>query len=282
MTNFIQNRGNFSSTINTNRLLSPNIWAGCPIEHLQAQRLDGKYFFDDFHTLASVTEADDVGAEAPYPYYWAGSDGVTLAKLADTDQGVARVAGTDADEDGSVLVLGNAAGWMRFGIGDMVWFEARHSQASVADSNAVTFLGAVEVNVVPTSVITQVDATGVLDASEDFIGWSSLAADGDALRAIYQLGGQTLAHVGSGSTNATGSGTSSTLTASTFLKSGFRWTGPDRLLEFYENGLLKAWYQVPASSTTFPFVNHLAMCWATKTTAATEVQFDLDWWAGAA
>jgi hypothetical protein len=53
-------------------------------------------------------------------------------------------------------------------------------------------------------------------------------------------------------------------------------------LTFYENGLRKAYYTVPSSSTTFPFTNHLAMCWAAKTTAATEVTFDLDWWAGAA
>lgn len=273
-------RGNRSATINANRLLSPNVWANCPIDELNVHKLDGTFFFDDFIDFAAYTEADDVGAEGP-KYYACASDGVTIAKLADTDFGTLQVAANDADEDGSVLVRGNAAGWMRFGPQDYCWFEARHAQASVADSNAVNFLGCIEVNAVPTSVITQVDTSGVLDTSEDFIGWSSLAADGDALRAIYQLGGQTLGHVGPNSTNASGSGYSSVLAAATPLKSAFTWDGPNSTLRFFENGIEKAWYTVPRTSTTFPFTNHLAMCWATKTTAAGAVAFDLDWWAGA-
>lgn len=269
------------ASYNSNRYKSAGVWGNCPWSAIQNGSLEGYAFEDDFESIGVMADGVDGVVEGPYPYTTSSSAGVTFTKVADTDYGVARVAGTDADEDGFVLVHGNAAGWARFGPTDNVWFECRAAQGAVADSNAVNAFGFVEVNAPPTSVITQVDATGVLDASEDFVAWSSLQADGDALRAVYQLGGQTLGHVGVNSTNATGSGVSATLTAATFAKYGIRWTGERLLLEYFVNGERVAYYKVPASSTTFPFVNHLAMFWAFKTTAAAEVTADMDWWAGA-
>jgi hypothetical protein len=52
-------------------------------------------------------------------------------------------------------------------------------------------------------------------------------------------------------------------------------------IEYFLNGARVAYYKVPAASTTFPFVNHLSMFWAFKTTAAAELTADMDWWAGA-
>lgn len=275
MTNIIRYNG-----LNTNRLQSASIWSDCPIDSLRNQEIDGEYHFDDFTSWAPFAEGDDTGTEAPYPYHANGSDGVTIAKVADTDYGAIQVAGTDADEDGAIVVYGNAAGFARFGPTDRVWAEARLTQGSVADSNAVSAFGLIEVNVVPTSVITQVDTSGVIDASEDFVGWRSLAADGDALASVYQLGGQTLGNVtASGGTAASGSGYSSALVAATYAKYGIKWTGQRSLLEFFVNGTRVAYYVVPSSSTTFPFVNHLALIWAVKTTAAAEITFNNDWWA---
>lgn len=272
MSNIVRWRGN-----NSGRRHSHSLWYDCPMERLNEME-GGHYKFDDFLAVGNHTEADDVGQDFPAPYYSAASDGVTIDQLADSDHGILRVAGTDADEDGAVLVYGNAAGFARFGPTDKVWAEARLTQGSVADSNAVSAFGLIEVNAPPTSVITQVDATGVIDASEDFVGFRSLQADGDVSEPAYQLGGQTLVHVGSGTANAAGSGNDVTLAAATFQKFGVRWDGPKMLLEYFVDGARVAYYQVPGSSTTFPFTNHLALIWAVKTTAAAEVTFDNDWW----
>lgn len=274
MPNLVRYRGN-----NSGRLHSGNIWYDCPIASLQNGEIEGHYWFDDFKSSEVFTEADDVVEEEPYPYMTAASDGVTLGKLADSDHGIITSGAMDADEDGFVLVYGNAAGWMRFTSADRAWFECRIKQESVANSNPVFFAGAIEITVPPTSVITLVDTSGVLDVSEDFIGFRSLAADGDAVEPIYQEGGQTLAHVGTGTTNAQGSGNDIAIAADTFKKFGFRWDG--QKISYYANGVRQAYYK-PTSADSFPDVNHMAMIWAAKCTAASEVDFAMDWWAGAA
>lgn len=272
-------RGNESSTVNSNRLHSPNVWRDAPISEIRNGLVEGTYFFDDFLNFGTFTEGDDTGAAHPVPYFANGSDGVTMAQLADTDFGVLETAANDADHDGSLLVYGNAAGWARFGPNDRAWFEGRIARASVANDGLAFFLGFVEVNVVPTTVITLVDATAVLDLSEDFVGWRVLQADGDAAEPIYQEGGATLAHVGSGTTNAQGSGNDTAQVAATYYKFGIRWNG--KRIEYFVNGLLNSWY-TPTSADSFPDTNHLAMCWTTKVGTAAESKAQLDWWAGCA
>lgn len=277
MTNFIQNRGNFSSTINTNRLHSPNIWANCPIEQLQAQRLDGTYFFDDFHGLAAQTLSANAGH-----YYFFGDTGGTCTQVADTDQGQ-MVLTTDAtDEDGIGLVRGNAAGWARFGPTDRVWFEGRYAPGGVGDTTVSSFLGFCEVNVVPAGDTILVDSTGVLDASEDFIGWRTILGNGDFWEPIYQEGAATLKAVGAdGTANATGSGYGGVVAANTMEKWGLTWDGPTNRLTYYKAGLAVAYIEV-TSALSFPDVNHMAMVIAGKAHTAAAATWNLDWWAGAA
>lgn len=259
------------------RKFSPAIWSDFPVDAIKNGTLPGHFFEDDFLNFQTFAEGDDVGDNDTHPYFSGGSDGVTIAKLADQDHGIIEVAANDADNDGSLLVYGNAAGWARFGPNDRTVMEGRVAKASVADNALSFFLGYVEVNVVPTTVITLVDSTHLLDTSEDFVGWRVLAADGDAAEPIYQEGGQTLAHVGSGTSNAQGSGNDTALTAATYYKFGLRWDG--KTIEYYVDGERDSYYKV-LSSASFPDANHLALCWATKVGEAAESKTQLDWWAG--
>lgn len=273
MTNLVRNRG-----YSDGRLFSPKIWGDCPPPD-SIREAGGTYHFDDFDAWQTFAEGDDVGDNDTYPYFTGGSDGVTIAKLADTDYGTLEVAGNDADNDGSLIVYGNAGGFARFGSGDRVWLEGEIAKASVADNALSFFLGFLEVNVVPTTIITLVDDTHILDASEDFVGWRTLAADGDAAEPIYQEGGQTLAHVGTGTTNAQGSGNDTVLVAATYYKFGLKWDG--RTVKYYVDNTLAAYY-TPTSANSFPDTNHLAACWATKVGAAAESKTQMKWWAFAA
>lgn len=264
MTNFIQNRGNFSSTINTNRLLSPNIWGDCPIEHLQAHRLDGSFWFDDFHNF----DPPAIAGEATDRYYGIGDTGVTILSLADQDNGVIEVAGNDADNDQSILVYGFESGVARFSPSDMVWFEARVAKASIADNALGFFLGFTEQPNIAIGSVTLQDNSADLDASEDFIGFSCLAADGDIAECVYQEGGATKVNVGD---------VNSALVAATYYKLGMKFDGPDGKLEYYLNGSLVQTLSV-TSALSFPDENHLAMIWTTAVGTAAESKTQMDWW----
>ncbi len=170
------------------------------------------------------------------------------------------------------------SGFARFGTSttDQVWFEARFTVDAVANSQGAMFLGLCEMTEQPTSVITLVDATGIPDASEDFVGFSQISADGNALRNIYQEGGQTVASLG----------TANVIVADTFYKIGLRYrggAGNNQLgkLEYFVNGAVVHTYHV-SSSDSFPDTNHLGLMFATKSTDGTETKYGLDWWRVAA
>lgn len=261
--------------VDASRLHSPAIWADCPIRAIQDGTVSGVYHFDDFISFGTFSANDDVPSDAPVPYFAGASTGVKIDQ-AGTDLGIISIEENDAAQDGSVLVYGNAAGFARFGPNDRVWMEARLGQSSVANSNPIFFFGAVEVNVAPTSVITLVDTTGLLDVSEDFVGFRTLPGAGATVEPIFQEGGDTLAHVGSGLAAAQGSGNDIPIAADTFYKLGFRWNG--KRLSYYVDNQLVA-HHTPGSGDAFPDANHLAMLWATKTIGAATTSFKNDWWA---
>lgn len=269
MTNIVQLKG-----YNSNRLHSPAIWSDCPIEAIKGGRTDGHYFFDDFDSLSAQTLGTESG-----PYYFFGDTGGTCTKTADSDHGIAVLTFDGTDEDGIGLCYGNAAGFGRFTSIDKLWMEARYAPGQVGDAMYSAFLGMAEINVVPTGDAIMVDATGVLDASEDFVGWRTILGNGDYFEPIYQEGSATLKAVGAdGTANATGSGYGGVVAASTFQKWGMKWNGSKQLLEYFYNGTRVAYITV-TSSLSFPDVNHMAMMIAAKAHTAVAHTVSLDWWA---
>lgn len=278
-----------SGTADSNRYPSENIWADCPWDQLRDPGdgpTQGYAFYDDFTNHETVA----AGASAvTYSNYYVDADtGVTFAQLANQDHGVAQIAANDAAEDGIVVCHGNQAGFARFTTADQVWFECRVQQASVADTASSWFLGLAETTVAPTATATIVDSTGIVDASEDFIGWRTIHTDGNAMEFIYQEGGQTIQQIGTGSTNAVGSGTDVAITAATNVKIGLKYSagtgesgGAQGRIEGYVNGVLTVWYDI-ASSANWPDANHMAMLLAHKTVDSSAHTFNIDWWKVAA
>jgi len=262
-------------TADTSRTPSLSIWNDCPTKEIAHNPAAGYHFFDDFIGFPPFAEADDVGSNFGSNYFGGGSDGVTLAQLADTDFGQIQVAANDADNDGHVLVHGNAAGFARLSTSDRMWFEARISKASIADNAMGFFIGLCEITVPPTSVITLQDDDTDPDLSEDFVGFNCLAADGDVVECIYQEGGATLVNVGDANT---------AIAAATFYKFGMTWNGAEGrggVLRYFLDGKVVQTLNV-TSALSFPDANHLAMIWATKTGAAAAVLSQMDWWRVAA
>jgi hypothetical protein len=267
-----QYKGPFSSTANANRLLSPNLWADFPIAPVRNGTVDGHFHFDDFHSLSALT----LGAEGG-PYYAFGDTGGTITKVADSDHGKIVLTTDGTDEDGLGLAYGNAAGIARSSAIDRWCLEASYSPGQVGDTLCSSFLGLYETTVVPTGDATIVDSTGVLDASEDFIGWRTILGNGDYWEPIYQEGGATLKAVdANGNANATGSGYAGAVAAGTYVKWGMKWDGTR--LGYYKNGLEVA-HIIPTSSLSFPDVNHMMMILVGKAHTGAAATWNLDFWA---
>lgn len=274
MPNFTQYR----DPTDTTRTPSPAIWADCPTLEILQDPGRGYHFYDDFQNFAPLTTALVQNDK----YWFTGDTGVLIADSTTTaDGGHIFMDDLDTDNDAGFLVHGLYGPFARLATTDNMWFECRYKRSAVADNDGGLFLGLYETTVVPSSGTTLVDDTSVLDASEDFVGWRILAADGNALEPIYQEGGQTIQAVGSGSTNAVGSGNDRAIVADTFIKLGMKFIGArgggQGRIEYYVNGGLHAWYEID-SSANWPDANHLAMAWFESANAATDIQRTLDWW----
>jgi len=254
-----------SGDANTGRGASPSLWADCPTLEVIHDPSRGHHFFDDFIGLSALTTATFQG-----PYYSLQDAGVTIAPLANQDMGVIEVAGNDADNDEGHLIYGFEGGWARFGPGDKVWWEARIKKASVANEALGFFVGFTEPENIAVGT-TLVADTAAPDASEDFVGFSCLCADGDVLETYVHEGGQTrLATVDA-----------ATIVADTYIKCGLKFNGQYGQCQWYINGVVVQTL-TGINGLNWPDTNHLAMGMFTQVGAAVESKFEMDWWRGCA
>ena len=262
----------YKDSTDSTRTPSVSIWADCPTLQIAHDPSLGYHFYDDFRHFAPLT----IALAANDKYTYAADTGVLVAdSTATADGGHIFMDDLDTDNDAGFLGHGTYAPFARLSSSDKMWFEARYKRLTVADNDGGLFLGLFETTVVPVSGTTLTDDASVLDASEDFVGWRILAADGDALEPIYQEGGNTIQAVGTGSTNAVGSGNDRAIVADTFIKLGMKWDGTR--ITYYVNGAVHAYYDV-TSSDSWPDVNHLAMGWFESVNSTADLQRTLDWW----
>lgn len=259
------------------RLLSNSIWANCPIELIQAGRMDGGVFhFDDFiHFNPPATGVTATSEETNSQYYYHTDLGVTVLSVDDTDHGQIQVAANDAANDGHVMAWGARSGFARLGTNpeDQVWFEARFQKASVTNDALGFFLGFIEADVSELTVeAVLTDTAGEMDTTQDFVGFHNDPDDGDLLECVYQEGGANHVDVGDAIT---------TMAAATNYKVGLRFDGQSQKLRYYVNEALVQTLSV-TSSLSFPDTNHLCMVWATKSVLTAASTMNLDWWACAA
>jgi len=267
MPNFTQ----YKDPTDTTRTPSPSIWADCPVLEILHDPGRGYHFYDDFTAFDSI-----VITGRNHKYAFDGDTGVLLADATATaDGGEIFMDDLDTDNDAGFVSHGLFAPFARLGPEEKMWFECRYKRLNVADNDGGLFLGLFETTVVPVSATTLTDNDAVLDASEDFVGWRILTADGNALEPIYQEGGQTIQAVGAGTTNAVGSGLDRAIVADTYIKLGMTFAG--NRISYFVNGGLHAFYDV-TSTDNFPDVNHLAMGWFESFGGGNDMARTLDWW----
>lgn len=257
----------------TNAWLSPAIWAPLNLNH---EFFTGKlqFFFEDWHGFhdwpAKATSAGAVndGASTTAPTMWEAFQDVGTAAdvLATTHTGVLQISGNDADNDQFFLassqdVCGN---WVATA-GKAAAFECRFKTASVGDNGCALAIGMAEEGIAADNAL--VDNTGAL-VDKDFIGFNTLAADGDALRASY--------NTASGGGISTANAAAATLAAATWTKVGFYIDPSASTCTYYVNGTPVP-SPVALTATNFPNGEEMVACFLTKVGTAAEVLVDIDW-----
>lgn len=198
--------------------------------------------------------------------------GVTIQGSSVLDAGL-EIAGNDADNDEGVI--GSAAGAIAV-ISDteadkkMVGFEISVSKASIADNALSFFAGLMEPGQVGANAL--VDDTGAVKDA-DFVGFSCLAADGDALSTVYRKAGGALQTV---------KADAATLVAGEYVKLGMVYdpSAPaERKITFYVNGVDTGTYVTATdiAAATFPDGETLGWVFATKVGAAAESKAHIRW-----
>ncbi len=247
--------------------LSPSLWGNIALdEFLLGGNNEGLAKFDDFYdglTFASAT------AQCGYLTYQ--DTGVTAKGLTTSYVGELQIAGNDADNDeGSIQGPGSGvcpAAIISTTAGSEyeTMFEARVKKASIADDACAIFCGLATIGGASADIL--VDNTGALKPAHSFVGFQTLHAAGEVLKAIYQKTGETLVAV-----NAT----AATLVADTYVKLGLHFDG-DHTLRYYVDGEIVGTVDV-AAATTFPEDIALAPLLATKVGTAAESKVTMDWW----
>lgn len=278
---------NLSSEL-TDRLPSPNIWGGVPIEQILMRTKLGTYFHDDFDVHCPNTDAglfEGAGESPGMGYGFYGDTGVIAKAQAGVVGGVLEVYENDADNDEFVM-SGLAPS---FNISDTaadampVCFEGRMKKASIADNELAFFLGLAwdhgdGVSVAKTLCLTDDDAA--LGAFS-YIGFHCDAADGDAIDFVVKAegGAQTVIKAGI-----------EVPVADTWMKLGFKYD-PDhdttKRIKLFVNNVEQSTYvtSTQIAAATFPDAEPLAPVWCVKTCEASPPaagnKAQIDWWRAA-
>jgi hypothetical protein len=252
---------------------SPAVWGDCPWLEAFEDRSVGYGHWNDFDNFAQhITDQ----STQEYDSYI--DTGVTIQSLAGVPQGVAEIAGNDADNDEGVLSTYGPAFMVSDTAADArrLWFEARVKKASIANNACALFIGLAfdhgsSVSVAKTLCLT--DDDGAIGAFS-FLGFHVDQADGDAMDFVYAAEAQTAQVVIAGV---------HVPVADTYVKVGFKYD-PDvdvsKRIKAYVNGVEQTTYvtAVNIAAATFPDAEPLAMVWCAKVGAAAESKAQMDWW----
>lgn len=266
------------------RLLSPDLWHNCPIEFIQAGRVDGTYFFDDFVDTPVLSTTATTGR---YTSYADTGGTITAGAVVTGDSstggvGILNIAtdGTDADEVWITLAGNTGASFVvpatsTADTAKKLWFEARMTVDVVTDDYCHAFVGLCQQGRALGD--TLVDNTGAL-GDFDFLGFRILADDGDTMDFMYAKssdsvdGTQVIA-------------AAKTITASTFFKIGFCYdpgAKPAERISCWIDGVKQSTYitqSATENTTLFPGGEELTLLAGHKNGTANAVVMSLDWWA---
>lgn len=218
---------------NTDRGLSPDLWATCPVELLKKNPQRGTYMFDDFVNGGIVVAANTSTANAAVlgtTGKWAAFTDATAGTVITTEttnyQGVVKLETDTIDEDCTIAYPSTAetAGVYQFSDTTRLWMEARVSILNITTNKFNGFFGFAEKGLLATNeVITDSDVM----ADVDYVGFQKTFAGTTLIASVFNTNGQT-AHTPV-DTDAV------TVEANTFTKIGLYCDGTT--VFFYQNGV---------------------------------------------
>lgn len=253
-----------------NNVFAPAIWETCPWAEIQSGMIAGYTFFDDFMQIPILLDAPAAGSGG---YITDQDTGVTILGNEEGDEvgGILEIANNDTDNDFGHIYLSSAvADSSRMIIAATehkpFWFEARLKRETVGNNGIAHFIGLGETGLITLDGGALVDDTGEVK-DENFIGFQTLAADGDALLPCFKADGQTKQ-----------TGTSTVAVADTYQNVGI--SGDGTIITMYIDGVSKK--DVTAANiaaATFPSATHMTLMLLTKNTSnAAELYTRMDWW----
>jgi len=197
-----------------------------------------------------------------------GDAAASIGLIATEVGGVLRMTTGAVDNNEANIISGineGVLGKINTGTGK-VWFECKWRPSSVTDNAAGYLIGLAEEGSGGANL--QTDNTGVV-ADKDFVGFSVVQADGNALTGIHNTSG------GGGVTTLISS--AAVPVADTWIRTGFYFDGLTTTT-FYVDGVALS-TTVEYDATNFPNGEELAFVAGVKTGSATSINLDIDWWA---
>lgn len=260
--------------------LSPRLW-----KHLQGQNLstDGSTSgygviedFLNFGAIAPAISGTTAGtAHGGYGYYVdTATSACSIKNIATAVGGVCQFSNGATDNHESWLTSGGNSGVLgkvASTSSKKMIFEAKFRVGQVADSLHNVFIGLSEEGLAAADTVTDAGAL----ASKDFLGFTILEGDGDALKFVYRKAGQAMQTLFTYGT---------ALSASTWYNVGFVFDPEEeaaKRIKIYINNVEQTTYVTATniSAATFPDGEELAYLAGIKNGAATAVTLDVDGWA---
>jgi hypothetical protein len=252
--------------------LSPRLWAKVYSSVMAPDGGDRLVFVgDDFGGIAVSDTMTRVASDIGYTSYI--DAGGTVTNLADEIGGVIALTTDGTDED-EIWMSSGALGKISDTAGDdcLTVFEARYKVSSIVNAAMSHFVGLAKPGLAAADTV--VDATGVLKADSDFIGFRTLL-DGDAISFVYQKGGAAVQNK---------IATVHIPVADTYVKLGFVYDPAAKASErikVFVNNVEQATCVTAANiaAATFPDAVILSMLAGFKNTTAVATELAIDWWA---
>jgi hypothetical protein len=209
------------------------------------------------------------GTTSAYGYHTYQDTGGTIIPKDTYPGGVWEMTTDGTDEDEVWLQAGGVTGGMyNFNStsatnNDQYW-ETRIQVDRITANAVAYFFGLAE----KASAVADhlVDATGALQTARAVVGFHSLVAAPQTIRAVYNTASGTVASLG----------TAATLVVDTWYRFGIKYLRRTGKVEYWFNGT-KMW-DVAIDTSNFPDAVNLTPMWGFKSTTATATNFRIDGW----
>lgn len=264
-----------TTTADTNRGPSPNIWADCPVLEMIENPGRGMYFFDDFTgptglITSPTTEAALVGAL----YNGFGSSGATIT------QGTAlggSIILTEATDNEAVYLASKARCFQISSALGKLWFEARVKVSAITDDQIGFLLGLFDDTAITVIVPLSTANPPIFATTGNFVGFWGREQDAGAVMSTY---------VADGVTSVSVQATVHTFVADTYVKLGMKFDpdgfgeGDGAKLSFYVNNVRQTTSKVipDNTGTDFPADVRLSPLVGHRLGGSTSSLTTMDWW----